>query len=145
METLQQLLHDGKKALDSGDFPTAIKCFEKALEQERHPLACSGLAYCLAKERGAYSQAKSLCAEALRQDPRNSEHYLIMGRIYLLADNKKDAIRIFRKGLKFEFNRQMQQELDALGQRKPPVLPFLGRTNPLNKYLGKLFYKLGLR
>lgn len=145
METLKLLLHDGKKAIDGNDTETALKCFEKALELERDPIACSGLAYCLAKERGAFSQAKSLCAEALRQDPRNVEHYLLMGRIYALAGNKRDAIRIFRKGLKIGFNRQIQDELEALGKRKSPVLPFLDRKNPINKYLGKLFVKLGLR
>ncbi|MBI1921410.1 MAG: tetratricopeptide repeat protein [Geobacter sp.] len=145
METLKQLLHDGKKALETNDTAMALKCFEQALELERDPVACSGLAYCLAKERHAFSQAKSLCAEALRQDPRNPEHYLIMGRIYMLAGNKRDAIRIFRKGLKFGFNRQIRDELETLGERKSPVLPFLDRKNPINKYLGKLFVKLGMR
>lgn len=33
-------------------------------------------------------------------------------------------------------------ELRNLGLRKPPVLSFLDRSNPINKFLGKLRYKL---
>ena len=58
---------------------------------------------------------------------------------------KLDAIKILREGLKHEKNQQIIDELDSLGTRKPPVLFFLRRSNPLNKYLGILLRKLGLR
>jgi hypothetical protein len=33
-------------------------------------------------------------------------------------------------------------ELSRMGVRKKPVIPFLGRNHPLNKYLGKLRHRL---
>jgi len=65
--------------------------------------------------------------------------YLNLGRAYLAASKKDDAILAFKKGLQFDHdNSDLLKELRALGVRKPPPVPFLGRTNPINKYIGKL-------
>lgn len=39
----------------------------------------------------------------------------------------------------------VHRELDKLGLRKPPVIPFLSRGNPINKYLGIILSRMGLR
>ena len=36
-------------------------------------------------------------------------------------------------------------ELVLIGRRKNPPIPFLSRSHPLNKFLGKFLTKLGLR
>jgi len=70
--------------------------------------------------------------------------YFNLGRIYLAADMKQDAIDSFRKGLKFNSrNSDLLQELRGLGTRKEAPVAFLGRSNPINKYLGKVLHKPG--
>jgi tetratricopeptide (TPR) repeat protein len=65
--------------------------------------------------------------------------YLNLGRAYLAASKKDDAILAFKKGLQFDNgNGDLLKELRSLGVRKPPPVPFLDRTNPINKYIGKL-------
>jgi hypothetical protein len=103
------------------------------------------LAYCMASEQHAFKEAIAQGLEMIRQEPRNSELYLILGRIHLLAGQKPTAIRVFRLGLRCEKNQNIISELAALGIRRPPPLPFLQRANPVNKYLGILLKKAGLR
>jgi tetratricopeptide (TPR) repeat protein len=103
------------------------------------------MAFCLAAERQDYTRAVGLCRDALSEDPGNSEHYLNLGRIYLLQDRKRDAIRIFRDGLLHGNNPRIRDELRTLGTRKYPVLASLPREHHINIFLGKLLTKLKLR
>lgn len=136
---------NGTQLLRNGDSLAALHCFEKAVGIERAPLYLSSLAFCLAKEQREFPKAISLCKEAIKHDPRNSAHFLCLGRIHLLAGQRKDAIRIFRMGLRTGKNPELVRELERLGSRKEPVLPFLARGNPLNKFLGIMLKKTGLR
>jgi tetratricopeptide (TPR) repeat protein len=142
---MERLLEKGSEAISQGEIISALSYFERALRIEESPVASSYFAFCIARERGQLSRAISLCTEAMRQEPQNPVHYLNLGRIYFLAGMKLDAIKILREGLKHEKNQQIIDELNSLGTRKPPVLFFLKRSNPLNKYLGILLKKLGLR
>jgi len=129
----------------AGNIPSALYHFEKAFNIEDSPLVRSYYAFCIAKERGQFSKAISLCSEAIKKEPQNSLIYLNLGRICRLSKKKEDAVKIFREGLKFEVNQQIIDELTKLGIRKRPVIPFLNRRNPLNKYLGIILHKLRLR
>ena len=130
------LLKKGLEAIAQGDTLSALSCFEKAINIERSPSICSCYAFCIAKDRGQVSNAISLCEEAIQKEPGNSLHYLNLGRIYLIDNNKVEAIKIFREGLNYEANPIIVDELNRLGPRKPPVLPFLKRSNPINRCLG---------
>jgi len=142
---LERLLEKGVEAISQGKMTSALSHFEKALSIENGPVISSYFAFCIARERGQISKAISLCSEAIRKDTQNPIHYLNLGRIYLLAGIKLDAVKILREGLKYEENQQIITELNRLGARKPPIFPFLKRSNPLNKYPGILLGKLGLR
>ena len=136
---------EGLKELSSGRPDLALGFFEKAVETENTPLVCSYLAYCRARIKGEYREALDLCMEARKEEPKNSEIYLNLGRVHLLAGNRKQAIQVFRLGLRHEKNNRIINELNALGQRRPPPIPFLQRSNPINKFLGKLMARLSRR
>jgi len=139
------LIRKGISALNEGSALLAMIHFEDALKLEDSPTARSYLAFCLAKEQHQVGRAASLCLSAMQEEPHKSLHYLNLGRIYLLAGEKTRAIKTFRKGMKLERNRQIIEELKKLGLRQPPVMKTLHRDNPLNKCLGILFHKLGMR
>ena len=68
--------------------------------------------------------------------------YLNLGRACLKDRKKKEAAQAFHEGLKNDpENKDILWELKKMGSRKPPLLPFLARSNPINKYIGKLLYK----
>ncbi len=65
--------------------------------------------------------------------------YLNLGRAYLKAERKAEAIKAFQQGLKSDpENTDIQWEMKKLGSRKKPPVPFLKRGHPINKYIGLL-------
>lgn len=65
--------------------------------------------------------------------------YLNLGRAFLAAGRKGDAYENFSKGLKHDRGSvELKKEMQRLGLRKQPLVPFLSRSNPINKYIGKL-------
>jgi tetratricopeptide (TPR) repeat protein len=68
--------------------------------------------------------------------------YLNLGRAFLAAGKKKDAIDAFHKGLQYDkSNSDLRKELRGLGMRKKPLVPFLDRANPINKCIGMILQK----
>jgi tetratricopeptide (TPR) repeat protein len=69
--------------------------------------------------------------------------YLNLGRSYLASGNKKYAFESFQKGLAFDSdNKDLLQEIRRLGVRRKPIVRFLSRSHPINKYIGKMLYRL---
>jgi tetratricopeptide (TPR) repeat protein len=99
-----------------------------------------------------YSKGVNTCRHAFKilkeQMPFGEEFffpilYLNLGKAYLAAGKRKEAYASFKKGLEIDTeNRDLLNELRKLGIRRQPPLPFLKRSNPLNKYVGKLSHKL---
>lgn len=139
----QNNLPPGVSSAEKGDTLIAMMEFEKI---ERHtPLTRSYYAYVIARERGEFNKALALCRESIREDPQNTTHYLNFGRVFLAAGRRDQAIRAFRKGLKFGHDTKIQHHLDQLGARKPEPFPALSRNNLINKYFGLLLSRVGLR
>lgn len=72
--------------------------------------------------------------------------YLNLGKIYVLYGRKDMAHNYFSKGLQYEKgNKELLDELIKLGIRKRPPIPFLPRSNFVNKYIGMVLSKVGLK
>ena len=141
----EELYLKGISAVEKGNWLAALVCFEKLVQLDDKPVYNSYFAACIAKERGQSSQATQLCRDAMEKEPDNPVHYLNLGRIFLFQGRKIEAIKIFREGLKHNSEPRIIEELQKLGTRKQPVVPFLHRNNPLNKFLGIIFKTLKLR
>ena len=141
----QHLYNKGIHYLSQGKSLSALSCFEHALKKEDSPSIWSYYALCIAKERGQVKKAMLLCKDAIEREPDNSAHYLNLGRIYLFTRKKEEAIAIFREGLTHETNEEIIEELNNLVPRRSPLISFLHRDNPINKYLGIILGKLRLR
>ncbi|MBI1919828.1 MAG: tetratricopeptide repeat protein [Geobacter sp.] len=139
------LLKKGIEALENGHEHLALTCFEQAAQIANSPLLASYLGYCRGIVRGEYSEACAMLEGAISQDPRNPLHYLHLARVLIASGDKRKAIEALRRGLQFSSNDALCAELDSLGTRIAPVFPSLGRCHPLNRFLGKVFSKLGMR
>jgi len=79
--------------------------------------------------------------EMFEEDILYPTFYLNMGRAYLAAGKKQEAIDSFHDGLQYDRgNIELKKEIRSLGMRKSPVIPFLDRSNPINKYIGKILH-----
>lgn len=134
-----------RRALTMENTVAALACLERALGLEDNPRWYSFLGYCVAKERGQVTKGVELCMTSLELEPGNPDHYLNLGKVYLVSNNKEGAIRAFREGMVKGGSREIVEKLKEFGARKPPVIPFLERANPLNRYLGLFLKRIGLR
>lgn len=134
----EELFRMGSDALDARNFTSAHRYLQLALEKERTPDHLSLYAVALVQYTGNVQAAVALCQEAIKSEPRNPNHFYRLGTVYLVSGRKKEAIRIYHLGLRVGRHAGITKMLQALGQRGKPVLPFLERGNPLNKYLGKI-------
>jgi tetratricopeptide (TPR) repeat protein len=100
------------------------------------------MGYSLAREAGQFRKGIELCLKAIALNPYNCDHYLHLGRIYLLAKKKDLAIKIFRKGLKIHKGARILEELRLLGNRRSPPFASLPRNHVVNRMTGKILNSL---
>lgn len=131
----------------------ALKLLTNALEHcPNNPFILSYQGCLEAIVNKKYSKGINTCRNAFKilkeQVPFGEEFffpilYLNLGKAYLAASKNKEAYASFQKGLEIETeNRDLLFELKKLGVRRQSPFSFLKRSNPLNKYIGKLSYKL---
>jgi tetratricopeptide (TPR) repeat protein len=137
-DEFSELVSQGIEECDSGNTLMALMHLEEASRKERTPLLNSYLAYCLAKERKSYRDAITLGTEALKEQPGNLVFYRNLAKVYILAGQRNNSIKVLRQATKRGRDEQIMRLIKALGIRKEPVLPFLPRGNPINVFLGKL-------
>jgi len=142
---LNNLIKAGIDALGMGEPLKALALLKQAADIELTPTVKSSLAYCMARERGQIKSGRLTCEELIESDPENPFHYLNLGRIMLLEEDRIAAIGAFRAGMDLSPHPHIIRELTLLGVRKPRVINFLHRDNPLNKYLGLISGWLGAR
>jgi tetratricopeptide (TPR) repeat protein len=134
-----------QRELDIGNVLAALACLERALSIWDDPLWHSRFGYCLAKQRGQVTRGLELCSSAIEHDPENPLHYLYLGKVYLVAGNTYEALQTFRQGMTFGGSPELERVLSDIGVRKSPAISFLPRNNLLNKVLGIILGRLGLR
>jgi len=123
----------------------ALARLERALRSGDNLRWHSYLGYCIARERGQVRKGIDLCLSSLELEPDNPEHYLNLGKVHLISGNKDEALRVFREGMTRTGSATLADLLERLGTRKPPVISFLSRDNLINRFLGLLLVRLGLR
>lgn len=145
MKNFQTLVDEGLAALDKRDTLKGLLLFEEAVKHQVTPVVQSCLGYCLAREKRQFREGVELCQQAKRKEPQNSLHHLNLGRIYLLAGHKQLAIKVFRQGMRMQPLPALRRELETMGVRREPVFANLDRNHPLNKHVGRLMARVGLR
>lgn len=145
VEDAERLFERALDALAAGETPSALALIERALKQRDNPSWYSYLGYCIAKERGQVKKGSDLCSVALLAEPHNPAHYLNLAKVHIVAGQKSQALDLLRQGMAAGGNDEIASLLGQLGNRKPPVLTFLSRDHILNKYLGMILHRIGLR
>jgi tetratricopeptide (TPR) repeat protein len=140
-----QLVKKGITASNQGNTLDALFHFENAGRLGSTPTLNSYMGYCLARERQEFKEGIGLCRHALAKEPEQAVHYLNLGRVLLEAGRQQLAVEAFRQGLRRERHHLIVEELKKLSIRKPPVVPFLSHSHPVNKYLDLLLTRLRLR
>jgi len=98
---------------------------------------------CVALVRNRVDEGIRLCRKVLAKDVFRPEYYLNLGKVYLKANQKAKALKIFQRGLELgERSRDLKKEVAKLGLRKKQAFGFLPRHHFLNRYAGLLLHRL---
>ena len=139
--------------INSNNHEEALSLSIEAADQyPNNPVILSYKGFLEAAVKKQYSCGLDTCNHALKllneQMPIGKEFflpllYLNLGKAYGAAQKKEEACDSLRKGLNLDKNNEdILNELKKLNMRRKPTFPFLKRSHPLNKYIGKLTYKL---
>jgi Flp pilus assembly protein TadD len=135
----------GRGALANGRDQEAMACFRAAHQIDRaNPRYRSfyGLALALVERR--FDKALELCRSAAKEEFFNPELYHNLARVHMAFGFKSEAIRYLRRGLMIDpANDALAEDLARLGHRALPVLRFLPRHHPVNRWLGRMRHRLG--
>jgi Flp pilus assembly protein TadD len=133
------------KAMEEEEFTSALGHLEKAFALHDDPDWHSYAGLCIAKERGEFQVAESLCIASIEHDDANPVHYLNLGKVYLAAGKKREALDALRRGMDKGGSERILSLLVQIGTRHLHVFRFLKRSHPLNKYLGLLVHRREIR
>ena len=143
-----------KAAISRNDLEEALDMTEEAVMHfPEEPLLLSYKGFLRAAVMKDYVEAEDLCKQAINLSIKGTRRdelqmllptlYLHLGRVYLQQDLRQLAIENFRRGLRVDpNNKELNKELSRLGIRRRPVIAFLSRENPINKYLGLLLSRM---
>lgn len=132
-------------ALAGDDSLTALSHMELALKLHDFPGWYSYLGVCIASQRGQQRKGLDLCLKSLELEPDNPAHFLNLARVHIVSGDKIAALQVLREGMTKGGSRELSALLERLGTRKQEIFPTLTRKHPLNRYLGLLLSRLGLR
>jgi tetratricopeptide (TPR) repeat protein len=128
-------------------FEEALSVFEAQLPKltegdlEDKRTAAGAFSYyglCMAMARQKYTDALNYCNVSLRSNSYDAEHYYNLALVCIWAGDRRKAVKALRRGEKLKpRHKGIRQARDELGRRRPPVLQFLSRSNPINIWLGK--------
>jgi len=130
----------GKRYLKDESMDKALRAFDKAWKDDKENAEYMSYYGMLKAVRGGeIGLGLELCTRAIKKEFFRAEFYLNLGRVYMSAGNKNGAIKVFKKGLKYDpANDEINSCLIELGFRNRPIIPGIGRSNPVNKFLGIL-------
>jgi len=87
-----------------------------------------------------------LVDEAVRNPHPDPELVINQSRVAMALGQRVRAVRSLERGLSlYPGQPELVAAREALGRRHPPVLPFLSRSNWMNRLLGRIQYKWALR
>lgn len=143
---LDALIDEGRALLEQEPAAAHAK-FEHAWLRDRNDprvLAHYGLTLVLVekdRDRGI-----GFCEEAVRRGPPNSERLINLARALVATRNKEQAVRALKKAQELQpDDPRVAQEFGALGLRRRPPFSLFPRSFFLNRWLGRLTWRLSRR
>ncbi len=128
----------GHALFENGEVDAALDYFKLALEREPNSARFrSYYGLCLGLSSRAFEDSVGLCESAAKQEFFNPELYLNLARLYLGFGFRGQAVRYLRRGLMIDpSDASLSTLLKSVGDRRAPVLRFLPRRHPVNRWLG---------
>lgn len=140
-------LAQGIAAFHARDLSGAHAIFEREHRRDpRDPRAMSWYGVTLVLVEHNSNLGVTLCDQALRITGPEPDLLLNQARAHLALNQRERAVRAVLRGLElWPGDPSLIAARDAIGIRRPPVLSFLRRSNPINRVLGRLRHRWSRR
>jgi tetratricopeptide (TPR) repeat protein len=134
----REMFERGRALVESGDADAALSLLKSAYDGDSNDAKVrSWYGLCVGLTQRDFDSAVALCQSAAKQEFFNPDLYLNLARLYLGFGFKAEGVRYLRRGLMIDpAHNAILQALRDLGDRSPPVLRFLPRRHPINRWLG---------
>ncbi len=104
-----------------------------------NPMYLSSFGFCIAYVHRDFDRAIRLCRQALKRKPLDPVLRVNLGKVYRMCGDSHLAHSEFLLAHRLDnCHPAPATELQRMGIRRPPMLPFLSRSNWCNRYLGKM-------
>ena len=121
---------------------SAMEKFNGKKPEEIPPALLSYYGLCTALVHNDVKGGLEHCNAALTREFYQPDLYWNLGKVYLKANRKGNAVNAFYKGLNLDDGHKgILGELKRLGIRKSPIIGFLSRDHFLNRVLGQIRYR----
>jgi tetratricopeptide (TPR) repeat protein len=147
-ETVYRKIKHAVRLTQESKYEEALLLFEMYMpllsshnEDEKRllTLASSYCGLCVAEVKHHYGDALEYCNISVQRDITNPDHHANIAEVYLAFKDRKRAVQHLQAGLRLQpANPRIHKILDKIGHRRRPVIPFLKRSNPINKVLGRM-------
>jgi Flp pilus assembly protein TadD len=138
---------EGIAAYTARDLPGAHAAFERAHRRDPRDAICMswyGLTLVLVERNS--NLGLSLVDQALRTAGPSPELLLNSARVHLALNQRERAVRAITRALDlWPEDPRLLIARTAMGTRREPVISFLSRNNPLNRFLGRLRHRWARR
>ena len=146
-EEARLLFAEGLARFRGGDAGGAHALFEKAYRRapaDPRLMSWYGLTLVLVEKNS--NLGVSLCDQALRPAGPEPELLLNKARAHLALGQREHAVKAIGRGLAASpGDPGLALAKESMGWRRRQVIGFLDRSNPLNRWLGKLRHRFGRR
>jgi len=116
---------------------------EEGIRPEFPALYYSYLGFGVAKYQKQQQQGLRLCQRAVDLEIYQPEAYYFLARTHLLDGDRRRAFDVVERGLQVDSSHSGLITLKSeLGERRSPVLSFLPRRHPLNRWMGMTRHRL---
>ncbi len=137
--------YQGLEHFSSENFSAALNAFSQALKSVSSSssyynkyLSFVGLSSVLTGDRSGLN----LCRRAAKDEHFDGDVFCNLVHAELKLGHRKQAVQAMQKGFSVDAEHIPLIELqEYIGERRPPIIPFLPRDNFLNRFLGKISYK----
>ena len=134
------LLHGGQPREALAFLRAAVDLDEsKASSYSGQARYASYYGLCLSQSPSRLHEALKHCRRAAQMEAYRADVWLNLGQVALAASRRGEAHRAFQRGQSLDSTHTgIARELRRLGVRRPPVVRFLRRKNPINVFLGRI-------
>ena len=145
-EDLNRIKSTGIRLVNEGrgrDAAQVLDAYCKQHPDDGHARSYLGLAFAMS-QKGKIGL--KMCREVADSHPFDAEIHHNLGRVYLLAGRRRMAWETFVLASRLDADNPMiQEDLSKMGKRRPPVIPSLPRSHPVNVLAGRLLRLFGMR